>query len=65
MLDRQTVPQKLEAYRSDGKFLWEVNMGPNSQNQNNISPGSATVNVGHWDGVTVFDFDSDGYAEVA
>ncbi|KFY31121.1 hypothetical protein V493_01378 [Pseudogymnoascus sp. VKM F-4281 (FW-2241)] len=65
VLHRQTVPQKLEAYRSDGKFLWEVNMGPNSNNQNNISPGSATVNVGHWDGVTVYDFDSDGYAEVA
>lgn len=40
-------------------------MGPNSENQDNILPGSATLNVGHWDGVTVYDFDSDGLAEVA
>ncbi|KAL2107180.1 hypothetical protein VUR80DRAFT_5576 [Thermomyces stellatus] len=65
VLDRQTAPQKLEAYRSDGTLLWEVDMGPNSEEQNNISPGPATLNVGHWDGVTVYDFDSDGYAEVA
>ncbi|KAM0421197.1 hypothetical protein ACHAPT_011089 [Fusarium lateritium] len=65
VLDRQTSPQTLEAYHGDGTFLWEVNLGPNSQNQNNIEPGSSTVNVGHWDGVTVYDFDSDGRAEVA
>lgn len=65
VIDRQTTPQALEAYRRDGTLLWQVNMGPNSENQNNISPGSSTVNVGHWDGVTVYDFDSDGYAEVA
>lgn len=65
VLDRQTSPQTLEAYRSDGTLLWEVNMGPNSENQDNISPGSATLNVGNWDGVTVYDFDSDGLAEVA
>ncbi|KAH7127591.1 hypothetical protein EDB81DRAFT_907927 [Dactylonectria macrodidyma] len=65
VLDRQTSPQTLEAYRSDGTFLWEVNMGPNSENQDNIEPGSATLNVGHWDGVTVYDLDSDGHAEVA
>ncbi|KAF1828196.1 hypothetical protein BDW02DRAFT_563379 [Decorospora gaudefroyi] len=65
VLDRQTSPQKLEAYRSDGTFLWDIDMGPNSLNQNNISPGSSTLNVGHNDGVTVYDFDSDGRAEVA
>lgn len=65
VLDRQTSPQTLEAYTSDGEFLWEVNLGPNSENQDNISPGSSTVNVGHWDGVTVYDLDSDGRAEVA
>ncbi|KAK4033684.1 fg-gap repeat family protein [Parachaetomium inaequale] len=65
VLDRQASPQLLEAYRSDGTFLWRVNMGPNSQQQNNISPGSAANNLGHWDGVTVYDFDSDGRAEVA
>ncbi|MEJ3748788.1 carbohydrate-binding protein [Actinomycetes bacterium KLBMP 9797] len=65
VLDRQTSPQTIEAYRSNGQFLWSVNMGPNSTNQDNIEGGSATVNVGHNDGVTVYDLDSDGRAEVA
>ncbi|MGP3969291.1 rhamnogalacturonan lyase family protein [Streptomyces sp. 6N223] len=65
VLDRQESPQRLEAYSSDGEFLWEVNMGPNSTNQDNIEPGSSTIDVGHNDGVTVYDFDSDGMAEVA
>ncbi|MGP4048000.1 rhamnogalacturonan lyase family protein [Streptomyces sp. 2A115] len=65
VVDRQTSPQKLEAYSSDGDFLWEVDMGPNSQNQDNIEPGSSAIDLGHWDGVTVYDFDSDGRAEVA
>ena len=65
VLDRQTSPQTIEAYRRDGQFLWSVNMGPNSTNQNNIEGGSSTIDVGHNDGVTVYDFDSDGRAEVA
>jgi rhamnogalacturonan endolyase len=65
VLDRQTSPQTIEAYRSNGQFLWSMNMGPNSTNQDNIEGGSATVNVGHNDGVTVYDLDSDGRAEVA
>lgn len=65
VLDRQTVPQTLEAYTSTGKFLWEIQLGPGSEEQNNISPGPSTIDVGHWDGVTVYDFDSDGHAEVA
>jgi hypothetical protein len=65
VLDRQTSPQTIEAYRSNGQFLWSVDMGPNSTNQDNIEGSSATVNVGHNDGVTVYDLDSDGRAEVA
>jgi len=65
VLDRQASPQRIEAYRRDGQFLWDVDMGPNSTNQDNIEGGSSTIDVGHWDGVTVFDFDSDGRAEVA
>ncbi|HEX6685174.1 MAG TPA: carbohydrate-binding protein [Candidatus Limnocylindrales bacterium] len=65
VLDRQTSPQKIEAYRRDGRFLWEVDMGPNSTNQDNIEGGSSTIDVGHNDGVTVYDLDSDGRAEVA
>ena len=57
-------PQIIEAYKRDGTLLWEVNLGPNSLNQDNISPGSATVSVGHWDGLTVYDMDGDGKAEV-
>ncbi|AMW14478.1 hypothetical protein A4E84_36340 [Streptomyces qaidamensis] len=40
-------------------------MGPNSTDQNNIEGGSATIDIGHNDGVTVYDFDSDGRSEVA
>ncbi|KAI0407441.1 hypothetical protein F4802DRAFT_595255 [Xylaria palmicola] len=65
ILDRQTSPQRVEAYLSNGTFLWDLKLGPGSENQNNISPGPATINVGHWDGLTVYDFDSDGKAEVA
>ncbi|MBE1491043.1 rhamnogalacturonan lyase family protein [Plantactinospora soyae] len=65
VLDRQTSPQTVEAYRSNGQFLWSVNMGPNSTDQDNIEGGSATIDVGHNDGVTVYDLDSDGRAEVA
>jgi hypothetical protein len=64
LIDRHGTQQSLEAYRRDGKFLWEVKMGPNSENQNNIEPGSAGIDVGHWDGVTVYDLDGDGIAEV-
>jgi len=56
--------QKLEAYQHDGKFLWEIDLGPGSLNKNNISPGASTIDVGHWDGATVYDIDGDGYAEV-
>ncbi len=65
VIDRQTSPQSIEAYSSEGDFLWEVDMGPNSTDQNNIEGGSATIDVGHNDGVTVYDFDSDGRSEVA
>lgn len=65
VVDRQNAPQQIEAYRSDGTFLWSMDLGPNSIDQNNIEGGSATVDVGHNDGVTVYDLDSDGRAEVA
>ncbi|MBS3179868.1 MULTISPECIES: Ig-like domain repeat protein [unclassified Pseudoclavibacter] len=65
VVDRQTSPQSIEAYRSDGTFLWAVDLGRNSIDQNNIEGGSSTIDVGHNDGVTVYDLDSDGTAEVA
>ncbi|MGQ3480178.1 rhamnogalacturonan lyase family protein [Paenibacillus sp. TY11] len=65
LLSRNTATtQKLEAYRRDGTFLWSIDLGPNSTNKNNISPGSTTINVGQWDGATAYDLDGDGKAEV-
>jgi rhamnogalacturonan endolyase len=64
VVDRQTNPQLIEAYTDSGTYLWTVNFGPNSANQDNISPGSATIDVGHNDGVTVADVNGDGKAEV-
>ncbi|MFT4176081.1 MAG: carbohydrate-binding protein [Luteolibacter sp.] len=56
--------QKIEAYTRFGEFLWMIDLGPNSLNRNNIEPGASTIDVGHWDGVTVYDLDGDGRAEV-
>lgn len=57
-------PQMIEAYHRSGTLLWSVNLGPNSTDTYNIEPGSSCVDVGHWDGVTVYDMDCDGRAEV-
>ncbi|GAA4812574.1 hypothetical protein [Streptomyces ziwulingensis] len=65
LVDRQTAPRAIEAYRSDGTFLWSMHMGPNGVNVNNIEGGSAGLDTGNWDGITVYDFDGDGKAEVA
>ena len=56
--------QKLEAYLHDGTYLWTLDLGYNSENKNNISPGASTIDVGMWDGATVYDIDCDGRAEV-
>ncbi|MDO5294999.1 MAG: FG-GAP-like repeat-containing protein [bacterium] len=56
--------QLLEAYLNDGTYLWTINLGHNSENKYNISPGSTTIDVGHWDGATVYDMNNDGKAEV-
>jgi rhamnogalacturonan endolyase len=62
--DKGLGHQKIEAYKRDGTFLWEVDLGPTSTNTYNITPGAATIDMGHWDGWTVFDMDNDGKAEV-
>lgn len=56
--------QKLEAYLDDGTYLWTLDLGYNSENKNNITPGASTIDVGMWDGATVYDIDLDGHAEV-
>lgn len=58
------APALIDAYKNDGTFLWRVNFGPNSVDPDNIEPASAAINAGHNDGVTVYDLDSDGRAEV-
>ncbi len=55
----------VDAYSLEGEFLWRLDTGPNGANQNNIEGGASTMSNGHNDGLTVFDFDSDGQAEVA
>lgn len=65
LVDRCTDDhQKLEAYLNDGTYLWTLDLGYNSENKNNISPGASTIDVGMWDGATVYDIDMDGTAEV-
>lgn len=62
-LDWSNGNQKIEAYKNDGTFLWDVDFGTDL-NTNNISPGPSVIDVGNWDGVTVFDLDGDGVSEV-
>ena len=56
--------QFLQAYKRDGTFLWQMDMGYNSTNQYNIEPGASAISVGDKDNVTVYDLDGDGRAEV-
>jgi hypothetical protein len=56
--------QFLQAYKRDGTFLWQMDMGSNSVNQYNIEPGASAISIGDKDNVTVYDLDGDGRAEV-
>jgi hypothetical protein len=62
--DIATGQQYLEAYKRDGTPLWQIDLGPSSTNVYNITPGAATLSVGMYDGVTVYDLNGDGKAEV-
>ncbi len=59
-----TLPDLVEAYKRDGTYLWTINMGPNSVNRYNITPGSSSLEAGHGDNWTVYDLNGDGKAEV-
>ncbi|MEY3898099.1 MAG: hypothetical protein RLZZ214_3620, partial [Verrucomicrobiota bacterium] len=56
--------QYLQAYKRDGTFLWQMDMGPNSVNQYAYEPGSSAISIGDTDNVTVYDMDGDGKSEV-
>lgn len=57
--------QFLQAYKVDGTFLWQMDMGFNSTNTANAyEPDAAAISVGDKDNVTVYDLDGDGKAEV-
>lgn len=55
---------KVEAYKRDGTFLWRMDAGPLGIDLNNIEGGATAISNGHWDGLTVYDLDNDGKAEV-
>jgi fibronectin-binding autotransporter adhesin len=57
--------QFLQAYKRDGTFLWQMDMGFNSTNTANAyEPAAAAISIGDKDNVTVYDLDGDGKAEV-
>ncbi|MFO1488548.1 MAG: autotransporter-associated beta strand repeat-containing protein [Verrucomicrobiota bacterium] len=57
--------QFLQAYKRDGTFLWQIDMGPLSDDTSNTyEPAAAAISVGDKDNVTVYDLDGDGRAEV-
>lgn len=56
--------QYVQAYKRDGTFLWQVDMGYNSTNQYAHEPGSSAISIGMGDCITVYDMDGDGKAEV-
>jgi len=66
VVDRQSnnTNQYVDAYHRDGRFLWRIDMGPNSTNTSNSSPGPACIGFGHSDNEAVFDIDCDGKAEL-
>ena len=53
-IDFTTASEKLEAYKKDGTFLWTIDLGT-GLNLDNISPGPTVIDVGMWDGFTVYD----------
>ncbi len=52
--DTPPVSKLIEAYTSDGVFMWRIYVGTNVP----------TMSAGHADQVTVYDMNGDGYAEV-
>jgi rhamnogalacturonan endolyase len=66
VVDRQqnNQSQYVDAYHRDGRFLWRIDMGPNSTNTSMSTPGAATIGYGHSDNEAVYDIDCDGKGEL-
>ena len=62
-IDVATSNEKIEAYKRDGTFLWSIDLGTGLK-LDGIFPGPTVIDVGNWDGITVYDMDGDGKAEV-
>jgi rhamnogalacturonan endolyase len=61
---QRNASQYVDAYHRDGRFLWRIDMGPNSTNTDLSSPGAGTIAYGHSDNEAVYDIDSDGKGEL-
>jgi hypothetical protein len=61
---QSNASQFVDAYHREGRFMWQVDVGPNSTNTDLSLSGPATISVGQADNETVYDIDSDGKAEL-
>ncbi len=55
---------KLQAYELDGTVLWSIDTGPNSTYEDQNDGAEGSIDIDDKDGVTVYDMDGDGRAEV-
>jgi len=61
---QNNASQYVDAYHRDGRFLWRIDMGPNSTKTDLSLPGAGTIAYGHSDNEAVYDIDSDGKGEL-
>ena len=61
---QRNASQYVDAYHRDGRFLWRIDMGPNSTKTDLSLPGAGTIAYGHSDNEAVYDIDSDGKGEL-
>ena len=66
VVDRQSpnTNQYVDAYHRTTGFMWRIDMGPNSTNTSNSTPGAACIGFGHSDNEAVYDIDCDGKGEL-
>lgn len=62
-IDGTNNSEKVEAYKRDGTYLWTIDLGTDL-NFDRYEPGPTVIDMGMWDGITVYDMDGDNKAEV-